>query len=408
MIRLDRKWIFVIFIFILISSTVKVNAIGISPGRSTFDFEPGLTERVEFSVLNNEHKDMRVVIYVEGALNDTVVLKDVLLNFKSNEESKKSYYEFTLPQKIEEPGTYETRIIAREIPVEGAFEGAFVGATAAVVTQLHINVPYPGKYAKTELKVSETSSSQPTTFIAVVNNFGTQNIVKAEGIIDIYGPTNEKIGSVRTNAAGVASKGRKELVAAWQAPNPGKYFATLTTTYDGEVAKAETTFSVGDQAFDILDVSVKDFQLGGIAKFDILVESKWNDKIDEVYAEMIISDEKGDEVARVKSASESIEAMSKEVLVAFWDTEGVKEGIYSANLIVYYGEKSTQRELRAVVSLNSIEVSFFGATAEAVRLTSSSLNKETMYMIILFVLVGINIAWFVYFKKRSKGRNEVH
>src|SRR3989344_3824114 len=97
MIRLDRKWIFVVLIFIIISLVAKVNAIGISPGRSTFDFEPGLTERVEFNVLNNEHKDMRVVIYVEGALNDTVILKEVLLNFKSNEESKKSYYEFTLP-----------------------------------------------------------------------------------------------------------------------------------------------------------------------------------------------------------------------------------------------------------------------------------------------------------------------
>ncbi len=390
------------FIVITIFLVHNVEALGISPGRKTFNFESNLKETVEFKILNNDHRDMQALIYVEGDLAEYVALQDVMLNIKASDDFKMSKYEIRLPSKIEKPGTHEARIVVREVPVDAAIKGSHVGATASVVTQLHVIVPYPGKYAEVELKISETGAGQPLTFIVPVNNYGTQNIVKAKGIIDIYGPTNDKITSLETDSLGIKSKERGELVTVWEGDiNPGKYFVIVTVTYDGETATAEKVFSVGDLAIDILDVTVKDYKLGGIAKFNILVESKWAEDLADVYAEMTVT-QNGDEIIRFKSASETVKALAKEELIAYWDTEGIKEGTYDAKLALYYGDRSTERELKAIVSLNSIEVSFIGATGKAVGLTSSSLNKDSMYMIALFLLIGINVAWFAYFKRRNK------
>ena len=55
-----------IWIFVFVVSINLVNAIGVSPGRTTINFESGLQKDVEFTVFNNEKKDMNVVFYVEG------------------------------------------------------------------------------------------------------------------------------------------------------------------------------------------------------------------------------------------------------------------------------------------------------------------------------------------------------
>jgi len=391
--------LFFIVLGVLFSNNVE--AIGISPGRTTVNFEPGLQQDVEFIIFNSEQKDMNVVIYVEGELSEFVSLKNPMLEFNSGEESKPSSYRVNLPEDLE-PGTHEAKIVAREVPKDYAHDGAFVGATAAVVTQLHVIVPYPGKYAKVEIKVSETGEGQPIVFLVPVSNFGTQDIVKAKGIIDIYGPTNEKIVTIETNEKGVLSKERVELVGSWDSKeiNPGKYFAKVAVTYDGEVASAETIFDYGNLQIDILEVNVKDFRLGEIAKFNILVQNLWSDTINDVFAEMVVLDKQGDEVIRFKSASEDIPGGSKEELVAYWDTEGIKADTYGGMLIVHYEDKTTEKQIKTIVSQNSIKVEFVGATANVVAMSAEGGNKDIL-VLILFVLVGINVGWFVYFKKKN-------
>lgn len=402
---MNRSKIFGIVLFFVVSAILFSNlvaAIGISPGRTTINFEPGLQEEVEFIIFNSEAKDMSAVVYIEGELAEYVTLQDAFIEFGSNEESKTSSYRIKLPGDLE-PGTHEAKIVVREVPKDYAHDGAFIGATAAVVTQLHVVVPYPGKYATVEIKVSETGQGQPITFLVPVSNFGTQDIVKAKGIIDIYGANNEKVVTIETSESGIVSKERVELVGVWntEEANPGKYYAKVSVTYDGEVATAETVFDYGNLQIDILEVNVKDFRLGEIAKFNILVQNLWSDTISDVFAEMVVLDEQGDEVIRFKSASENIPGGTKEELVAFWDTEGIKVGTYGGRLVVHYEDKTTEKQIKTIVGRNSIRVEFVGATAQVVALSGEGgVNKDIM-VLLLFVLVGINIAWFVYFKKKN-------
>ena len=77
-----------IWAIVLLISINLVNAIGISPGRTTIDFKPNLEQEVEFKVFNNEHKDMNVIFYVEGELNNTVYLTDSISKFAATDDVK--------------------------------------------------------------------------------------------------------------------------------------------------------------------------------------------------------------------------------------------------------------------------------------------------------------------------------
>ncbi|HLC73857.1 MAG TPA: hypothetical protein VJH20_04455, partial [Candidatus Nanoarchaeia archaeon] len=295
-----------IWAIVLLISINLVNAIGISPGRTTIDFKPNLEQEVEFKVFNNEHKDMNVIFYVEGELNNTVYLTDSISKFAATDDVKLFKYKVKLPNDIKKPGAYDLNIVAREVPITKSGEAVSVGATAAVVTQLKILVPYPGKFVEASIRVSETGLNGPITFIIPIRNLGTQTIVRAEGILDIIGPTNEKIDTIKTEVVSLQAGEATQLKVTWDTSkfNAGKYLAKLAVTYDGEVANAEMVFNYGQALIEVLDVYVKDFKLGQIAKFNILVQNKFSEDINDVFATMDFLNEKGDLVISIKSASE--------------------------------------------------------------------------------------------------------
>ena len=228
--RLSKISIFLFIVTIyMLEAIVFANAIGVTPGRKTINFEPNLQSIVQFSIINNEKKDMKAVIYVEGELNSSITLQDYEIQLNSNEDSKSSSYKIQLPNKIKEPGIHEARIVVREIPVG---KGATVGATAAVVSQLYVLVPYPGKFAKAKLVATDTQGDRPINFFIAIDNLGEQDIANAKATIDIFGYNNEKITTLATNSKTIKSKNKEDLFAAWNSKNInfGKYYAKATVT----------------------------------------------------------------------------------------------------------------------------------------------------------------------------------
>ncbi|MDD5416566.1 MAG: hypothetical protein PHU12_01165, partial [Candidatus Aenigmarchaeota archaeon] len=51
-------------------------AIGISPARLIIDFEPGMSDTYEYSVINSESRTIYGQVYVKGDLKDYVTLYD--------------------------------------------------------------------------------------------------------------------------------------------------------------------------------------------------------------------------------------------------------------------------------------------------------------------------------------------
>lgn len=389
----------IIFLMVLVLCLNIAYGIGVYPGRSTLDFEHGLKKSVDFTLVNNEDKDMKVLLRVEGELAEYVTLHNVVVDFRKGESEKKLRYDVNLPERIEKPGMHGAEIIATELPKDITSEGTFVGGSVAVVTQLYVRVPYPGKYAEVELDVSEANAGEDVVFVVPVHNLGTDDIIRASGEIEILGPTNEKIAAVNTNELNIKSRDKRELIGRWNADvNPGMYHAVVHVDYDGKMARAEKTFGVGSLMIEVIDINVKNFRLGGVAKFDITVENRWNEDINDAYAQMLLYNDKGDGVADFKSADYGIKALSKDILNAYWDTEGVKEGAYDGKVVLHYQGKTTEKQLKSYVGIDSIRTEFLG-TGYAVK---GGINKQGVLGVLVVVLIIINIAWWFYFRRIRK------
>jgi len=81
----------VAFTFILFSMQ-SVFSIGITPGRTTINFESNLEQEVSFSILNTEKKDMSVVFVVKGDLAEAVTLGQNYAEISASEGSKSFTY----------------------------------------------------------------------------------------------------------------------------------------------------------------------------------------------------------------------------------------------------------------------------------------------------------------------------
>lgn len=400
---INKKFISLIFAFAVVLLIIpNALAIGITPGKVTLDFTPSLQKTIEFTVLNNEHKDMKVMFGLIGELADYISLNAKSVDFKADEESKKFSYTVSLPAALT-PGNHEVKIAAAELPPEGVGEGVYIGSTVVVTSQLLVRAPYPYKYAEIRLDVKEAPVNGTTNFYVEVENLGQQDLVDIQAIVEILGPVNEKIAIVRTDSKTIEAGKKDALTASWKADvNAGQYKAVVSLAYDeGKIATAEKVFNIGSLEVDVVDVSVKNFKLGDIAKFDITVANKWSSSVKDVYAQVQIFDEQNQQIANVKTSSLDIPSMGRQVLNAYWDTAGIREGTYSGKLLLNYANKVLEKQLKTNIKLNAIEVEIIGAGVTA-KATAVQGGKQNLIFILIVVLIAINIGWFVYFKRKNK------
>ena len=389
-------FLFLMSIFIL-SFVPNVSSIGITPGRMSLNFEPNLEKQVSFSVLNSANKEMSVVFMVKGELAEWVTLSETYSEFSSSEESKSFSYTVNMPSKLDSPGSHLVEIVAMEAPKNIKEKGTFVGATVAVISQLEINVPYPNKYVESELNVVE---SQGEIFFSVpVINRGRLDIEEIGANVDIYTISGEKIKSISTEKVSVLSGKRKELVARWNYDvNPGRYRAVVTIEYDDEITTILDEFNIGEMFLEILDVAVRDFKLGGIAKFNTYVENKWSSDLKDVYLNIVVYNEYSEVMADFKSPTVDVDSLGKAELVAYWDTTGVREGVYDGKIVLNYGNRVTEKEIELEVSDDAIEV--IGITGHVVVKEDEGIGVETILIILVVILIIVNV---IILLRRKKG-----
>ncbi len=390
-------WIAVLF---LLSATVS--AIGVSPIRKVVDFEPNGEYDLELKIRSSAESDIRALVYARGELSEYIGIQDSLVSISQGEESKIARYKLTLPESFERPGVHKSELVVTEYPSSfGTDDGTIVSATASVVTELWVRVLYPGKYAEAQLYSDAKNPGEPVQFAISVMNFGSQDIAKAHARIKILGATYEEIAVIETNEVSIPSKQQKKLTASWPAQvNPGKYHVVAEIIYDDKRLVVEDDVTVGDLYIDIKRIDVKDFTLGDVAAFDIFLESKWNEQIDDVYGEMIITDAQGTEYTRFKTATTSIPAMGLGVLKAYWDTEGILVGNYDIRLLIHYAQRVTEKIVQAEVNIGSIRTDL-GITAQVVA--SPTTGRESVLTVLVAVLILINLGWFIYFVRSKRG-----
>lgn len=403
-----RRFIFVSLVIVLILSVIgRVDAFGLTPGRTTLNYEPGKEKTIEFSVINSDKEAMQLVVFVQGELNESISLSEVSFSMTPSEGEHKISYTFKTPSNLK-PGKRTVEIVVVKLPTKAASGATFVGAAVGVATQLHVLVPYPGKYADVDLNVVGPDDKGTVNFLLPVTSQGDLDLIHVRGLIEVYSSLNEKVASISTDETSLKSGEHQELVATWDAKNlsSGVYRASATLIFDEGVNSVEKTFELGKRALELQAVQVHDFSLGDIAKFEFLVENKWGQPITNAYLEMLIYNTNHDVMADFKSATYDVAALNKQLMVAFWDTKGVKEGTYSATALLKYGQASRQQDLQLKVSSNDIQVIGLGYVISQAK-GSSSGGSSTLIIVlitIIVVLVLINVLWFFVLRKRVHSR----
>jgi len=405
---MSKAWIFGFVVCILLASICNVLAFGITPGRTTIDFSPGLNKTIVVNLLNSEHKDMNVVVSIKGELKSYITPKEMSFEMKKDEESKQLTFELALPDELK-PGTRTGEIYILQLPETALVGESYVGAALALTSQINVNVPYPGKYAEADLNVIEADENGEVTFIIPVVNKGTSNLVNVYANIDIYNKMGRRVASFNTESIGIKKGARGEIVERWNANVPfGHYNAIATVIYDGEGSiTLGKEFDVGAQIVELKDVKVNNFVLGGIAKFEMLVENKWSEKITDAYTRTEAFDKNGVKIANFKSSTADIDALSSGVLYSYWDTSGVEKGTYDASIYLNYGTKSMRKDVKFEVKENAIEIIGLGYVISAKKEEGLS-TLMIVLIILIIVLIVINLSWFLFLRNRLKEKNRGH
>lgn len=408
-IKIKKMAMILAVLTLLITLINAVSAIGVAPARKIVDFEPGLKTTIDLLVINNEHKDLKAVVFAKGELSEYITFKKTLVSVSAGEAHKTISYELNLPEDIGNPGVHDAEIIIMEQKILDWLYGSSekeqgsqteISAVGAVASQLQVRVPYPGKYAEARMYISDADVNKPADFTIQMYNFGKERIEKAKADIEIFGATYERIATIETNEISIEPNNEGKLVAQWTANvNPGVYHAVAVIEYDDKKIRLEGNFNVGKMTVEIKEIEVKDFRLGDVAKFDLLLENRWNEMIPNIYADLMVMDKKGSILTKFKTESIDINAMSEGKIRAYWDTEGVSIGAYDIMVVLNYADKSTERLFEIDVNIDSIRTR---TPVARVIEAKGSVNKESVLVVLVIVLIAINAGWFVYLKRKKK------
>jgi len=394
-----NKLIFLLIGIFVISS---VHALGVTPARTTIDFEPGLIKDINFDIINSDGQDLKIVFSAQGDLSKYISLSNSEGSISVSEGSKTFSYTLNLPDKMS-PGLHTGEVFIMQLPSGDVSGASQVLATLAVVTQVYLYVPYPGKYASAEMYVYSANQGEDVRFVIPVISVGEFDLTSVRANIDIYNKLNEKIDSFNTKSIQVNSGARKEVIYNWKADVPiGDYRAVASLIYDEGVIDLEKTFSVGSKDIELQEISVNSFSLGQIAKLEMLVENKWSEPISGAYIETKIKNSRGDIVSSFQSASYNIAALSKQVFVSYWDTAGVRVGTYETEVSINYADKSSKKNLQFEVEENKLTVIGLGYVISTGDGESNTNTLTVVLIIVIVLLVLINLLWFFLLRKRLK------
>lgn len=388
----------------LIAIMPLVFALGVTPGRTTIIFEPNLEKNISFLILNSAESSIKVGLSSTGELGRHISFSEDSFSISTGGEKQASAL-LRLPNELS-PGVHKAQIIISEIFSERIDGETFVRASASVITEVNVVVPYPGKYAEADIYALASKDNKEVDFTIPIVNRGKLGIEKAKATIEIYDSSKRKISSLSTNEISIATGERGEVFAKWEGDiSPGEYSASATLIYDDKVLTLEKDFSVGSPMLEIEQIAINDFTLGGIAKFEVMLANKWNEELRNTYSTIAVYDTNGELLDEFKSPLYDISPMEKNIIVSYWDTTGVKKGIYDAVLTIRYGENSIDRKIKLDIAENSIQV--IGAGYAISSRKNNSQNVLVMFLAVLIImLILINVLWFLFMRKKLSRRRK--
>lgn len=342
-----RKLLFFLFLFFFVSS---VEAVGIRGKDLSFvlDFEPNMDFEYSYQVNPTRGTTQDYVFYAIGNLEEYISFIPERLNNVHDYENPSFRVKISFPDSME-PGLHRQRICVGETGSAGT--GAISVRTAACAS-IHVLEVYPDVYLISEFTSTNANIGDPIYFEISVQNWGEPEITSLYAEIDIM-EGQKKLETVSTTTISLASRESGILTASLDTSNynAGNYNAVARLKYAGREDILESSFRVGNLSVNILNYTTIS-EISSINEFFVEVESGWNTKIDNIYAEVKVS-KNGQELTSFRTVSESLEPWARKKLIGYLDTRAISSlGEYDVLIDVYFMDavESTFGKLQIIES----------------------------------------------------------
>ena len=255
---------------------------------------------------------------------------------------------------------------------------------SSLVSLLEIDVPYGKKAIESKLNIIPKSNNS-VEFVLTTKNKGTLAIGGVHAKIEIYDSKNEFVTFVKTQTVKIALNQDINLRAMWNnIAKKGNYYAVTKLVYDGKISSFRKTFKVGEPFIEILNVSVDDFKLGKLARIRLVLESDWNDLINDFSVKAKILDEDNHTVGTYDTEKLKIKPDTKEITNLYWDTKGLSKGKYRLLLEMKHSGKIQKYESPLDVKSDRILTKFTGFT-----ISDDEKGRSWLSFVIAFVLIMV-------------------
>ncbi len=317
-----------LFVFLFVNCGSVYALSGVSPASYEIDFKPNLKQEFTFNFAFDE--GVKADVYVSGDLKDYVRLdKESLIGGGRIT----AFLDF--PSEIEKPGTHRIRIGARQLS-SGAGGIAVVSDVGGIIK---VKVPYPGRYARLDFKTTNANAGEEVNLELTVFSMGTEDIY-AHPVLEIYNSERE-IEQIDLGEEFVASTKSVKFSKTLSTRNykPADYNVSAIVEYGGEKpAEATAVFRLGELMVEIYNWT-KIFERDKINRFEIRVESLWNDPIENLHAEVEVLDYN----IKFSTPSISLKPWEKTVLTGFFDASDIKERKFKADVTLFYEGQTTSK-----------------------------------------------------------------
>lgn len=330
------------FIFIL----ENVSGLAVSPAKKEINFQPNYESSYDYHVFGIP-KERVVDISLVGDLAKYAEASKTSLTGGGN-----FVVDLKLPEKIEKPGKHRIGVkVSERIDPELT---SMIGTSVNIIVAIDIFVPYPGEYVEiNSFRANNVNVGEPIIFNFKLTSRG-KNTANFKPRIDIANENGNLLESLAMSERSLDTGESIELKKEFETVgyNSGRYGAVLVVDYGG-VTNADTLFRIGDLEIDIINYTKK-FDIGGLRKFEILVESGWNDLISGVYANVFVFNNSG-KLIEFKSTTETLKPWEEKIIEGYFDTSKFAPGKYNANITLFYFGKDTGSSTSEVVEIELIE-----------------------------------------------------
>jgi hypothetical protein len=381
---------FIIFFVILLSTgSYAVGIASTGTLNPTIDFKPGLEKTFSYILVPTASFMMDYEVTIDGDLEEYFTPKDSLLKDVFPREQRGFTVKMKLPEEKIPPGLHQTRICIGETKTSG---GGTVGVKTKACSIIRVRSLYSNKYLKIEeFKIPDVDVGDTLKFEIKVRSWTELKINAVKATIQIFGPSKEgfkkKIATLNTETKSLESNARTTLHATINTRDFefGEYLAIASVNYDGRIANISSKFRIGMLVVKIINYT-KEFERGKVNKFEIEIESRWNQLIDNIYGEISVEDE----ISVLKTPFISLKPWSRATLLAFWEIKPDKElKEYTGRIAVYYENNKTEEQVKLRIVMSKEEM-----------------NRRMIVIVVVSLLILSVLAISIYLVSKKKNESK--